>query len=119
MSHRLLGVLILLWAAITWGGRIGLLVGSDPVAVARIVISIVVALAAGYVLIRRHSEGRGRLVLWTYSLVTAAIWFTSLASVWTNDNPVGFRLVHTALAAVSLALASVVAVRARAVRGSG
>ncbi len=119
MSHRLLGVLILLWAAITWGGRIGLLVGSDPVAVARIVISIAVALAAGYVLIRRHSEGRGRLVLWTYALVTAAIWLSSLANVWTNDNSIGFRLVHTALAAVSLALAAWAAVRARAVPGNG
>ncbi len=116
MSHRVLGVLILVWAAATWGGRISLLVDADPTAVMRVAVSILAAIAAGAVLIR--GTARGRSILWTYAVVTAAVWISSLVSVWRNDHQVGFRLVHTALAAVSLALA-LAAVRARAVPESG
>lgn len=114
MSHRRLAVLVLAWALVTWGGRIGLLAeGAGWLDWTRIVGSLAVAALATILL----WSGRRWRALWIYSGFTALIWVGSLASVWRGDHSVGFTLVHTALAAVSLVLAGRVAVIPR--RGPG
>ena len=115
MSHRRLAVLVAVWALVTWGGRIGLLQeGAGWLDWTRIVGSLAVAAMATVLL---WSDRRWR-VLWIYSGLTALIWVGSLASVWSGEHSVGFRLVHSALAAVSLLLAGLVAVIPRQGRGS-
>ena len=110
IPRRALAAVIVVWALVTWGGRIGLLSGGEPVSSwVRIVGSLVVALAAGWALWRP-----GRLtstIVWVYASVTALVWVTSVFSVWTTAHELAFRLVHTVLAAVSLTVATL-AVRA-------
>lgn len=115
MSHRRLAVLVAVWALVTWGGRIGLLQGGAGwLDWTRIVGSLAVAATATALLWR----GRWSPVLWVYSGFTTLIWVTSLVSVWSGDHPLGFRLVHSVLAAASLALAGLVAFIPRPGRGS-
>lgn len=104
MSRRTLGWAIAAWAAVTWGGRIGLLADfGDLVAWARIAVSVAVAIGAAVALLRPSPASRA--LLWAYAGVTGIVWLTSLVSVWTRSNTVPFRLVHTLLAAVSFVLA--------------
>lgn len=100
------------WALLTWGGRVGLLTGSeasDPVTWLRVGGSLLAAGLGVWGLLRARTGG-----VWVYAVVTAAVWVTSLISVWTTPNTVGFRAVHTLLAAVSggLAVAAVRVMRA-------
>lgn len=115
MSHRRLAVLVAVWALVTWGGRIGLLrEGADWLDWTRIAGSLAVAAMATVALWR----GRRSQVLWVYGGFTTLIWVTSLVSVWSADHPVGFKLLHSALAAGSLMLAGLVAFTPRQGRGS-
>jgi hypothetical protein len=115
MSHRRLAVLVSAWALFTWGGRIGLLQdGAGWLDWARIVGSLATAASATVLLWR----GRDSRLLWIYCGVTAMIWVTSLVSVCSADHPVGFKLLHSALAGGSLLLAGLVAVIPRQGRGS-
>ncbi len=115
MSHRRLAVLVAVWALVTWGGRIGLMQeGAGWLDWFRIAGSLAVAATATTLLWR----GRRSPVLWVYSGFTTLIWVTSLVLVWSAEHPVGFRLVHSALAAGSLMLAGLVAVIPRPGRGS-
>ena len=86
----------------------GLLTGpesGDPVVWLRIVGSLGTAAIAGWALFASASWLPP--AAWLYAVTAGAVWSTSLFSVWTDPaaGP-GFRLVHTALAAVSLSLAS-------------
>jgi hypothetical protein len=104
MSRRTLGWVIVGWAAVTWGGRIGLLADfGDLVAWARIALSVAVAVGAAVALLRPSPASRA--LLWAYAGVTGFVWLTSLVSVWTSPNTFAFRLVHTVLGAVSFVLA--------------
>lgn len=105
MSRRL-ALAIGVWALITWGGRINLLTdpeAGDPTTWLRVGASLVAAAGAvvGLLVTSRWS----RSLLATYAAVTGIVWVVSLVSVWSNDHELGFRLVHTLLAAVSLVLA--------------
>ena len=112
MSNRLLAVLIGVLAVVTWGTRINLLTGSaDPTTWLRVGASIVAAAGAVVGLLRVGR--RSRALVATYVAVTAIVWVGSLVSVWTTEHPLGFRLVHTALAAVSLVLAGAASARLR------
>jgi hypothetical protein len=92
------------WTALSWGGRISLLTGAertDPWAWTRIGGSILIGLVvAGALLVRRWRWPGWLLAGWV-----TMIWGRSLYGVWTDPNTLGFRLVHTGLAAVWLALA--------------
>jgi len=114
MSNRLLAALIGVWAAVTWGTRINLLTdpeSADPTTWLRVGASIVAAVGAVVGLLRVGR--RSRALVATYAAVTAIVWVGSLFSVWTTEHPLGFRLVHTALAAVSLVLAGAASARLR------
>lgn len=107
-------MLIGLWAAVTWGGRVNLLAdpeAADPATWLRVGASLVAAAGAVFGLVRVGR--RSRALVATYVAVTAFVWVGSLVSVWTTAHDLGFRLVHTALAAVSLALAGAASSRLR------
>ncbi|HEY5650689.1 MAG TPA: hypothetical protein VIW46_04510 [Acidimicrobiia bacterium] len=106
ISQVRLAALIGLWAVITWGGRIGLLAGDETLlAKARIGVSLGVALVAVVGLVARSRWVRIGVAL--YTVVTVLVWSTSVVSV-TGDagSSTQFKLVHLALAAVSIAIAA-------------
>jgi hypothetical protein len=108
MSHRTLAALIAIWAAITWGGRIGLLAGDETlVAKARIAISLLAAAAAVFGLLQRGSWRKPAIGL--YVVVTLGVWGSSVISVMGDPaSSIAFKAVHLGLAAVSVALAGIV-----------
>jgi len=120
IPRRALGIVIIAWALVSWGGRIGLLTGPDSadlVTWLRIVGSIATATVAAGALVFDASWARP--AMWLYAAMVVAIWSTSLVSVWADgSNSAGFRLVHTVLAAVSLGLAGL-AIRAGQATGTG
>ncbi len=106
ISQVRLAALIGLWAAITWGGRIGLLAGDETlVAKARIGVSLGVALVA---VIGLATGSRWmRAGVGVYSVVTGLVWVTSGASVLGDAaSSIQFKVVHLVLAGVSIALAT-------------
>lgn len=109
---RLLAGGIAGWTAITWGGRINLLTGdeaSDPVTWARVGGSIAVG-ALGAVAAWSATSGSRRWPaagLGTYAVWNLAIWGSSMVTTWQGDYTTAFKLVHTALAGGSLALAGI------------
>lgn len=106
MSRNRLAWAIGLWAAISWGGRVAIVfdIGSAPADRLRIGASVLVAAAAVTALIARRGE---RPVVSVYALVQAIVWIRSLVVVFTSEQTPGFLVVHTILAAGSLALAAV------------
>ncbi len=100
-DRRIVAVVVVLWAAVTWGTRIGLLTdaeAADPLTWLRVGGSLATAFAAAVVL------GFGVPAAWVvgvYGLWAVGVWGTSLMSVWTDPHPLGFRLVHTLLAVAS------------------
>lgn len=121
IPRRALGIVIIAWALVSWGGRISLLTGpesADLVTWLRIVGSIATAVIAGGGLIFDVSWMRP--AAWLYAGTALVIWATSLASVWADgSNSLGFTLVHTALAAISLALAALAIRAAGQATGTG
>lgn len=121
IPRRALGIVIIAWVLVSWGGRIGLLTGpesADLVTWLRIVGSIVTAAIAAAALI--FEAPWMRPAMWLYAGTAAAIWFTSLAAVWADaSNSTGFRLVHTVLAAISLGLAALAIRAAGQATGTG
>jgi hypothetical protein len=108
MSHRSFAALIAIWAAITWGGRIGLLAGDETLVVkARIAISLLAAAAAVIGLLQRGSWRKPAVGL--YVVVTFGVWGSSVISVVGDPaSSIAFKAVHLVLAAVSVALAGIV-----------
>ena len=100
--------MIAIWAAITWGGRIGLLAGDETlVAKARIAISLLGAAAAVFGLLQRGSWRKPAAGF--YVVVTLAVWGTSVISVVGDPaSSIAFKGIHLVLAAVSVALAGIV-----------
>jgi hypothetical protein len=107
MSHRTLAALIAVWAAITWGGRIGLLVGDEtPAAKARIAVSLLAAALAVAGLLLRGPWRKPAVGI--YVGVTLVVWVTSVVSVVSDPaSSSAFKTVHLVLAAVSIALAGI------------
>ena len=74
IPRRALGVVIIAWALVTWGGRIGLLTGpesADPTVWFRIVGSLATAGAAGAALLVGHRWMRS--AAWAYAATTTTI----------------------------------------------
>lgn len=105
ISHRVLAALIAVWAAVTWGGRIGLLTGDETlVAKTRIAVSLLVAVVAVAALLTRARWRRAAVV--AYAVVAVAVWGSSAVSVLGDpSSSLAFKAVHLVLAVVSLSLA--------------
>ncbi len=107
-DRRIVATIVLVWAGITWGTRIGLLTdaeAADPVTWLRVAGSLVTAaLAAGSLLRSRPALARPAVAL--YGLWAVGTWGTSLLDVWTDPHPTGFRVVHTVLAVVTWTVAA-------------
>ena len=54
--------------------------------------------------------------MWPLAGLTTAVWGVALVVIWVRDHAIGFKVVHTVIAAISIALA-VAAVRS--LRGEG
>jgi hypothetical protein len=107
IAHARLAIVIGVWAAITWGGRIGLLAGDETlVAKARIAVSLGVAAVAVIGLAMKAPWQR--VAVAAYSAVTLIVWSTSAVSVLGDPaSSVPFKLVHLVLACVSITVAIV------------
>lgn len=104
------------WTLVVWGTRIPLLeagaTGSDWLRIAAGLAAGAMVLVGG---LRTRSLGT-RTVAWiniAFAFAMVFLWLPSLLSVWTTDNTMGFRLVHTALAGVSMGFGVVLAQRAQ------
>lgn len=96
---RWLGVAILGWTLLAWGGRIGLLDRSDGWADwARIYGSIIVGVVVAVVLWLRPPSRIQLGGLYLFAAWTAVIWVRSMVVNWTGGGTFAFKLVHTALA---------------------
>ena len=93
------------WTLLVWLTRIPLVeADAGPGAWIR----IGAALAAGVLVVVaawRLADWEPRTIAWInigFAFAMVFLWLPSLLSVWSNDNSLGFRLVHTLLAAVSM-----------------
>lgn len=105
IADRRLALVIAVWTAFTWGGRIGLLTGEESGG-AKLRIAVSLGLAVFAVI------GLGSRVAWrrpavaAYTVGVFVIWGSSMASVMADPTTsVPFRLVHTVLAIGSMGLA--------------
>lgn len=85
------------WTLLVWATRIRIILGQDGSRTAVIVPVLLTVLAVATFVDRRR---------WLPRLViaTVAVWAVRLPLVLVHDHSVGFKLVHAALAIVSLAL---------------
>jgi hypothetical protein len=105
IADRWLALLIAVWTAFTWGGRIGLLTG-DESGMAKLRISVSVGLAVLAVIGLASRVPWRRAAVAAYAAGVFVIWGSSLISVMTDPGTsVPFRLVHTFLALGSMTLA--------------
>ena len=98
-------VALVAWTVVVWLGRIRNIVTDDGVTLALAVPVLLVALALFALADRR----RGVPVL---AAATIAVWAVRLPFVLVHDHSAGFKVVHLALAVISVALAGL-AVRGR------
>jgi hypothetical protein len=113
--RRLLGVAILVWTLLAWGGRISLLTrGEDWADIGRIGVSLLLGITAAFVLLTEVRQRWGSLILKSFSIWTTVVWVRSLIVNWAGSESLAFKLVHSALAAGFLLLAYAARTRARA-----
>ncbi len=102
------------WTVLTWGNRLHLAWGDDALDVgAKVAATVPVAvfcalgLAAGVVVLRPGAvlDGRGRTLVRGLAAWTIGYWLVRLPLILLGDSSVGFEVVHTVLAAVSVVLA--------------
>lgn len=102
----LLALAIVVWTGAAWGGRVGLLTGSEDYwAWARIGGSIVIGAGAALVLLVPGLARARTPVLLLFSGWTALLWARSLIVNWLGSGSIPFKLVHTVLALGFFALA--------------
>lgn len=100
LSRTILAVVIAAWTLLSWGGRIRLLteLEQDLGNWLRIGGSLVVGAAAVAVLLLAEGSGLERWTLTVFAAWSTVLWFRSLTSVWTGDQSMAFKTVHTVLA---------------------
>lgn len=102
------------WTLLVWATRIPLL---EPDASLQDWLRIGAGLLAGAaVLVSALRSQPGRLRAWInigFAFAMIFLWLPSLLSVWATDNSVGFRIVHTVLAGVSMGFGVALAQRAQ------
>ena len=116
------------WTLFVWVGRIRNVwadatldtagkIGRSALATSFVVFAVLTllwALSAG-----RSGQRRSGLPARTLYLVgpfaawTAGVWVVRSIGIWLHDHPVGFKVVHTVLAAISIALAALAVRRLR------
>jgi hypothetical protein len=102
----ILAAAIIVWTAVAWGGRIGLLVGgADQWAWVRIGGSIGLGLLAGTALAVAPSSRLTGWFLAVFAGWVVVIWSRSLIVNWVGSGSLPFKLVHTVLAVGFFALA--------------
>lgn len=116
MSTRTLMAVAGIWTLIVWGTRIPLLetdaTGSDWFRIGLGVVAAVVVIGGAV----RYAATAPRMRAWVnvaFAFAMVFLWLPSLLSVWTNDHELGFRLVHTALAGISMGFGVALAQRAQ------
>lgn len=116
MSTRTIMLLAGGWTLIVWGTRIPLLEADATTSDwLRIGMGILAALVIGAAALRSSSVP-DRVRGWVnvgFAFVMVFLWLPSLLSVWTNEHDLGFRLVHTVLAATSMGFGVILAQRAQ------
>lgn len=101
LSRTILAVAIAAWTLLSWGGRIRLLteMEQDLGNWLRIGGSLLVGAAAVAVLLLAEGSGLERWTLTVFAAWSTVLWLRSLTSVWTGDQSMAFKTVHTVLAA--------------------
>lgn len=107
-SRTWFAIALAAWTLISWGGRIRLLTDAeqgDLTNWARIGGSLVIGLAAAAAVLWAQGTGVERWVLTVFAAWSVALWVRSLITVWSGDQSLAFKAVHTVLAAGFLVLA--------------
>lgn len=101
LSRTILSVAIAAWTLLSWGGRIRLLteMEQDLGNWLRIGGSLLVGAAAVAVLLLAEGSSLERWTLTVFAAWSTVLWLRSLTSVWTGDQSMAFKTVHTVLAA--------------------
>lgn len=101
------------WTAFLWVTRIKNAVGDDTISsggrAIAIVTSLVFLLAAAVVVVRtwRAAAGWGRLAS-AFAVVSIGYWVVRAVTIVVRDHPLGFTVVHVALALVTVGLSLLV-----------
>lgn len=107
------------WSVFVWGTRLRNIFTDDELSTSgqlgRGAIAVVFLLGAAglvWLLVRRRRglDGRQRSMVVVFALFTIAYWIVRDLQILVADHSVGFKVVHTVLAVVSIA-ASVLALR--------
>ncbi len=100
MGSTALGVSILVWTLLAWGGRIRLLTSdeADRSNYLRIGGSLLVGSAAAGALLLGVQGWLLGVVLGVFVLWTVVLWSRSMVVNWTGSGSLPFKVVHTVLA---------------------
>ena len=111
------------WTLFVWTGRIRNVwadasldtagkVGRSALATSFVVLAVPTLVWA----LRRRRSGipaAMRYVVVPLAAWTTGVWIVRSAGIWVHDHPIGFKVVHTVLAAISIALAALAVQRLR------
>ncbi len=104
-NQIILGLAVIAWTGIAWGGRIGLMTGEEEwTSALRVGGSLLIGLAAGMVLLVPWLDVALRPVLYLFVGWTVVLWTRSLIVNWIGSGSLPFKLVHTVLGAGFFAL---------------
>lgn len=100
LPRTILAIGIAAWTLLSWGGRIRLLTEAeqDVGNWLRIGGSLLIGAAAVAVLFIVDRTGWERWVLTVFAAWSTVIWLRSVVSVWSGDQSLPFKAVHTILA---------------------
>ncbi len=102
VSRTVLAIAIAGWTLTTWGGRIRLLTDAEQADVGnwmRIGGSLLIGTLAVIALLFAAQSSIERALLTLFAVWSLGLWLRSLVSVWTGEASMGFKSVHTLLAA--------------------
>lgn len=101
VSRTVLAVAIAVWTLLTWGGRIRLLTDAEQGDLGnwlRIGGSVLVGGLAVLVLLVAGETLWERWILTFFAAWSTVIWLRSLITVWSGQESMAFKSVHTVLA---------------------
>ena len=100
---------VLVWTALAWGGRIGLLTDGEGWSdLLRIGGSLLLGLVTAIVLAVPSLRSRAAPLFFLFSIWTTGLWLRSMVVNWSGSGSLAFKLVHTVLAAGFFGLAYLV-----------
>lgn len=104
-----LALAVLVWTAVAWGGRIGLLTDGDGWSdLIRIGGSLLLGLATAVALAIPTLRLRSAPLFYSFGIWTVALWLRTMLVNWAGSGSLPFKLVHTILAAGFFILAYLV-----------